>query len=73
VTAYDGGDRSTPIEESEDEDYITGLMETEPEHGLCPNCGNPYPITAEWSNTTLCSPRCVAEYLRYVDAPWGTR
>jgi hypothetical protein len=68
-----GGYSEQPAEEAEDEDYMTALMETEPEQGLCPNCGDAYLITNEWSNASLCSPRCVTEYLRYVDAPWGTR
>lgn len=34
----------------------------------CPNCGDPYQITAEWGNTTVCSDRCAAEFTMYLNS-----
>jgi hypothetical protein len=35
----------------------------------CPNCGEPYQITEEWTDTTVCSDRCHFQYLAYVTNP----
>jgi hypothetical protein len=32
----------------------------------CPNCGQPYQITPEWDDLTVCSERCANEYTSYV-------
>lgn len=34
----------------------------------CPNCGNPYQLTEEWSDPTVCSPECHDAYAAYVTA-----
>lgn len=35
----------------------------------CPNCGDPYPMDREGSNSTTCSRKCFDEYLAYVINP----
>lgn len=35
----------------------------------CPNCGQPYQLTEEWSNDSICSDRCAAEYVAYLNDP----
>jgi hypothetical protein len=35
----------------------------------CPNCGEPYQITEEWTNPMLCSDRCIRQYTAYVHDP----
>lgn len=32
----------------------------------CMNCGSPYRITPQWSNSTFCTDGCDGEYLDYV-------
>jgi hypothetical protein len=35
----------------------------------CPNCGEPYQITEEWQDLTVCSEACYSGYLAYLDNP----
>lgn len=35
----------------------------------CPNCGDPYQLTEQWDDTTVCSERCGQEYAAYVMNP----
>jgi hypothetical protein len=35
----------------------------------CPNCGEPYQITEEWTDPTVCSQECGDDYARYVCYP----
>lgn len=33
----------------------------------CANCGNPYPLSDEWGDMTVCSSGCWADYASYLD------
>lgn len=33
----------------------------------CANCGDPYPETEEWQNSTVCSDSCGNSYIRYLN------
>lgn len=35
----------------------------------CPNCGDPYQLTEEWSDLTVCSQGCWDAYAAYVSNP----
>jgi transposase len=35
----------------------------------CPNCGEPYQLTEEWQDPTVCSEACYSGYLAYLDDP----
>lgn len=35
----------------------------------CANCGDPYRLTEEWNDTTVCSQSCFDSYLEYVNDP----
>lgn len=37
----------------------------------CANCGEPYELTEEWSEGTVCSDRCFGEYVAYCNNPDG--
>lgn len=36
------------------------------EWSKCANCGFPYRLSEEWSDGTVCSPRCFRDYTAYV-------
>lgn len=35
----------------------------------CPNCGQPYQLTEEWSDSSICSDVCAEEYTSYLFDP----
>ena len=35
----------------------------------CANCGNPYPLSPEWGNDTICSQDCFDSYVAYLNDP----
>lgn len=37
----------------------------------CANCGEPYMLTAEWSETTVCSDTCFDEFCKYLNTDVG--
>jgi hypothetical protein len=43
-----------------------GIRDRGEQWSKCPNCGDPYQLTEEWDNATLCSERCVREYTDYI-------
>lgn len=32
----------------------------------CANCGDPYQVTEDWTDSTVCSFRCEADYINYL-------
>lgn len=36
----------------------------------CPNCGDPYQITPEWTSDTVCSERCGDEFAASLNEGW---
>ena len=32
----------------------------------CANCGDPYQLTGEWGDMTVCSDRCASEFTSYL-------
>lgn len=34
----------------------------------CADCGNPYPITEAWSDSTVCSDTCWINYSNYLES-----
>jgi transposase len=32
----------------------------------CPNCGEPYQLTEEWGDSTVCSPECFEDFRSYL-------
>lgn len=45
-----------------------GVRDRGEQWAKCPNCGDPYMITEEWSNGTVCSERCGAEFIASIQA-----
>jgi hypothetical protein len=35
----------------------------------CANCGNPYQLTEQWPDSTVCSDSCAARYVAYLNNP----
>lgn len=46
-----------------------GVRDRGEQWAKCPNCGEPYQITEEWSNPTVCSDRCAREFTASLGDP----
>lgn len=46
-----------------------GIRDRGEQWAKCPNCGDPYQITEEWTNETVCSQNCYDEFLAYLNNP----
>lgn len=43
-----------------------GIRDRGEEWAKCLNCGDPYQLTEEWSNPSICSDWCANEYTSYL-------
>lgn len=60
-------DPDAPFEHKVYAEINIGIRDRGEQWSKCPNCGLPYQITEEWSSTDICSERCAADYLSYLD------
>lgn len=47
-----------------------GIRDRGEQWSKCANCGNPYQITEEWTDTTVCSQVCFDSYMEYLNEPY---
>lgn len=43
-----------------------GIRDRGEQWSKCPNCGEPYPLTEEWSSPDICSDPCAKAYTAYL-------
>jgi hypothetical protein len=48
-----------------------GIRDRGEKWSKCANCGEPYQLTEEWSDTTICSNECNQDYRAYINQAWG--
>lgn len=46
-----------------------GVRDRGEQWSKCPNCGEPYQLTQDWSDSTVCSEKCGREYEAYIMNP----
>lgn len=46
-----------------------GIRDHGEQWSKCANCGEPYQLTDEWSESTVCSQECHTDYVAYCNNP----